>query len=121
MAAIRSLALSTTEPISNVQSNGAAMRSDAALRPHSRGVMIASTTSSVAMPIVATVSTRRGALRKRRTSATSTTAPSTSEPTRPMPSPSQYDQPQNTMRPTARATGAEPRSAWAKLMTRLAR
>ena len=94
MAAIRSLALSTTEPISNVQSNGAAMRSDAALRPQSRGVMIASTTRSVAMPIVATVSTRRDALRKRRTSATSTTAPSTQradqtdaepEPVRPAP------------------------------------
>ncbi len=83
--------------------------------------MIASTTRSAAIPIVATVSTRRDALRNRRTSATSTTAPSTTEPIRPMPSPSQYDQPQKTTRPTAKATGAEPRSAWAKLMTRLAR
>ena len=73
------------------------------------------------MPTVATVSTSRDAVRKRRTSAISTTAPRATEPTRPIARPSQYDQPQNTMSPAAKATGADPRSAWAKLTTRLAR
>ena len=62
IAATRSLALSTTPSTSKRQSRGTEIRSAANSRPHSRGVTIASATSSDVTPIVATVSTIRDAL-----------------------------------------------------------
>ena len=121
IAATRSLAFSTTPSTSKRQSRGTEIRSAANSRPHSRGVTIASATSSDVTPIVATVSTIRDARRKRRMTATSTAAPSTSDAIPPTASPTQYDHPQNTMIPAPSATGAEPSSAWAKFTTRLAR
>ena len=73
------------------------------------------------MPMVATVSTSRDARANRRTNASSTIAPSATAATRPTPKPSRYGSPENTMSPTASDVGTKPRSACAKLITRLAR
>ncbi len=80
-----------------------------------------STTSSWVMPSVATVTTIRGAWRKRRMKASSTTTPSTTASTRPTPMPTKYGQFQNRMNEAANPVGTVPRSAWAKFTTRLAR
>ncbi len=53
------------------------------------------TKSSWVMPIVATVTTIRGELRKRRINANSMTTPATTDMTSPLTSPSRYGQPQN--------------------------
>ena len=80
-----------------------------------------STTSSCVTPNVATVITMRGALRKRRMIAISMTNPSNTAISIPTPRPIKYGHCQNRMSAAANPVGTVPRSAWAKLTTRLAR
>ncbi len=121
ITAMKSLALRMNEPTVSFQSSGGEMRCDAAFSSHNLGRRMANTASSWVMPMVATVSTSRGEREKRRMMANSTMAPSTMAAARPTPSPNRYGRPENTMSPTARVAGTKPRSAWAKLSTRLAR
>ena len=57
------------------------------VRPHRRGINRAPTARNWARPMVATVSTSRGDLRKRRTTTRSMASPMTTAATRPMTSP----------------------------------
>ncbi len=66
---------------------------------------MASTASNCVMPMVATVRTSRGEREKRRTMASSTIAPSTTDDTRPTKRPKRYGRPENTMSPTDSAAG----------------
>ena len=75
--AMRSLADRMIGSIVNVKSTGAAMRVATGRSPHRSGSSSAPAASSCDSPIVATVSTSRGALAKRRITTTCTTAPST--------------------------------------------
>ena len=119
--AIRSLALRMKLPMVSRQSTGGSMRCDATVSPHMRGTRIASTASNWVIPIVATVNTRRDAVRA--TGAPARTRPRhRGRPQRlmPIPNPRRYGRPENRMRPTASDAGTNPRSACAKLRTRFA-
>ena len=78
--AIRSLASKTTVPIENSRWNGAGSRwpSSGKSTPQSRGSRIASAVRSCDRPSDATVISSRGALKKRRMTASSTIAPTAS-------------------------------------------
>ena len=90
--------------------------------PQIFGIRSAPTRKSCEMPMVATVRTRREDLKKRRMRRNSTSAPMITAPTRPMANDSTHGSAHDeVMHPYANAVGTVPRSACAKLMTRLAR
>jgi len=74
-----------------------------------------------AMPMVATVRIRRGALKKRRITTTSMSHPVTRAAARPMGRARKYETCQPVTMTTAMAAARPPMSAWAKLMMRLDR
>ena len=121
--AIMSLALNTTVPISTSASNGGSSRlpSNGNVAPHSFGMRRAAAVRSCERPSDATVSSRRGDLKKRRMIANSTTAPSRIAPTMPAASDSPYDQCQADINMTMSTTGAVPRSPCAKFTNRFDR
>jgi hypothetical protein len=79
--------------------------------------------SSCASPIVTTIRIRRGAFLNRRTITNSTREPSATPTTSAIGTATQNDSPMigSVIKDTARLAGTAPRSAWAKLMTLLAR
>ncbi len=90
--------------------------------PQILGINNAPTRNSCEMPIVATVSTSRDDLKKRRTNRNSTSAPKITAATRPIANDNTHGNAHDdVMHPYANAVGTVPRSACAKLMTRFAR
>ena len=122
ISARRSLLSKSCEPSVRWRSKGAAtVRSAKVSVPHRRGSRSPPTMRSWDRPIVATMSSRRGLLKNRRMMSISTSAPSTSEATRPIGTANQNDSPEAAMRPTTSIVGTAPRSPCAKLSARLAR
>ncbi len=121
--AMRSFPSNTTVPIENSSSNGAARRwpRRGKSTPHRRGRRIASALSTCDSPSDATVSSSRGALKNRRITASSTTAPRARAAITPTGTASRYGQPHAVINITMRTTGIVPMSAWAKLMNRFDR
>jgi hypothetical protein len=84
-----SLALNVTPPNTQLASNGCGSRVPNDVSPNARGRNRPAPASSCDRPMVATVSTSRGALKKRRTIRPSTSTPSTTAATSPTISPNQ--------------------------------
>lgn len=85
------------------------------------GRMIWTAPMSWATPSVATVSSRRGAVKNRRTTTRSTSAPVAIAATRPMGTATRYGSPTPATVMMATEPASPPISAWAKLMTLVAR
>ena len=117
----RSLALNTSGSTRKVKSNGGSMRCDRTFSPNTRGRNRPPNASSWVSPSVATVSTSRGARKKRRMINSSQAAPSATATANPAPNATNHGRPEVITIITESEAGMYPRSAWAKLRIRLAR
>jgi hypothetical protein len=121
ITANRSLASKTTPPNSPDHSNGAGSVRMPGPSPQSCGRSSDANASTWARPIVATVSSSRGAPKNRRTTSTSARTPTTTAAPSPAVIPTTHGSPPSTTSSTASVAGSTPRSPCAKLMTRFAR
>jgi hypothetical protein len=123
-SASRWSAENTNGEISKVQAKGrstAPVVISMGLRPHRKGRPSAATDSSWARPMVATVSTSRGARWKRRMASRSISAPSATAAVSPAAKATGKGTPSNRNRALASTAGTTPSWPWAKLTMRLAR